>query len=488
MRSNVRNYIRRRCGAAATAAGLALALGLGAPGAAAQTRFTWPDTTVDLTKYETPEQCLVAVRRARDDVQRRKGQTAWLDTLPDDPHEAFEPSPAPVVQTAVRCAAQWTEPKASLDDFAPLLQLYLDAGRDADAKSLLARRMARIPESAKAERIAVSDSAFNIFILMRPIRLDAAEQVLVARTRSGTADRIGRLELYGKLLGAATGANDSLRARRVAKWIVDAADSLTKAERESDKWAKLNPPAGGDLIVFSAIQVLVGNQAILDSLRHSTHALAGLERSIWAKIMHEPPEALPFPVGEKAQALAAEYWFPRDASTPPRPTPGHVSLVTFVNHSKCVLDGDLGVIDNCGRTLAYVRRMAQRFPSIDITIVDATRGHYLHVKPPAPGEEAALIQQWIAPFQIPRMVLAVSATPFWKLQSPDGRRVDKPTPNETGYSFRKSWGAVTGPMASFLIDKEGYVVDAGFIPQELLPQIVDILVKRDSSGGAHAAK
>ena len=40
-------------------------------------------------------------------------------------------------------------------------------------------------------------------------------------------------------------------------------------------------------------------------------------------------------------------------------------MVTFINHTKCVFDGDLGVIDNCGRTLAHVRRMAQRFPSID---------------------------------------------------------------------------------------------------------------------------
>lgn len=472
--------------AAGLALALALALGLGAPAVGAQTRFVWPDTTVDVTKYKTPEECLAAARRIRSGLERRLDRAGRRDTLPIDPQEALRPAPAPVIATSARCAARFPVATANLADFAPLLQLYLDANRDADAKTLVARRLSKVPETAARERIAASDSAVEMYLGARPERLDAAEELLVARARGG-ADRLDRMELYWRLMNAANGAGDTARARRAARWIVAAADSLTKADRESDKFTTMGESTGGNLVVFGAVQVLVGVQTMLDSLRHSTAAMVNMERNMWARFMNERPEALPLPIGEKAATIAAEYWFPREAGGAPHPAPGRVSVIAFADQADCVRhDENTGeVVDICGFLLSQVRRLSERFPALDVTIVSATRGSFAYAPPPSPAEEATLIQHWIEAYRIPRAAIAVSSTPFWNLPSPDGRRINKPTPNLTAYSFHKSWDPVR--IGRYLVDQDGIIVDVLF-NQEAVPQFIDVLLQRQKQGGDRAAK
>ena len=222
MRSDVLTYICRAKYAAMMAAGLMLALG--ATSAAAQTRFAWPDTAVDVAKYTVIEQCLAAANRIRGGLFWQSDRIVWRDTMPADVQGALRPDPAPVTEAAVRCAARFPEPTANLHDFAPLLRLYLVAGRDADAKALVDRRMAAVPAAGTRERAAVSDSAVDIYLRAQPQRLDAAEQLLVTRAR-GAGDRLDRLELYARLVDAAQNAGDTARARRAATWVVAVADS-----------------------------------------------------------------------------------------------------------------------------------------------------------------------------------------------------------------------------------------------------------------------
>lgn len=469
----------------AAVAGLAFALALGAPRVAAQATFTWPDTTVDVAKYTTVEECLAAVTRARNGVVYRHSRTAWLDTLPVDVEAPLRAAPAVVTATAARCTARFPVATANLADFALLLPLYLDADRDADANTLVERRMAMLPDTAKAARRAVSDTVFAYYIDARPMRLEAAERLLVARAR-GATDRLDRMELYFRLMSAANGAGDTARARRAGQWLLAVADSLTPAERESEKWTTMEG-VGGNAMTYLALQITIGLRTLLDSLRHSTPAMVNLQRTVWAKLMKERPEALPYPIGEKAPPIQAEYWFPREAGATPRPAPGRVSIIGFTDHRYCLRDNNYGAVgERCGAQIALLRGLSRRFPEIDVTIVDQTHGAFAYVLPQTPAEEAELTRQWIEGYQIPHATIAVEVTPFWKLPSPDGRRIERPSPNFTAYGFGKSWTPQRSE-ARYLIDQDGIIVDVLFNYQAE-PQIIEALLERQRQGGAHATQ
>ena len=472
MRSNVNTRFR--------ALGV-IALALATAPVAAQTHFEWPDTAVRVARYATVDQCLAAVSRVWRGEKQREALTVWSDTMPHDPRAELEPLPAPVKETAVRCAARYAEPTASLADFAPLFALYLAADRDADATALLARRLAAVPAKNTSERVAVGDTAVNAYLEARPVRLDGAERILVERARAGS-DRIARLELYTRLMQAAHGAGDTTRARRAAQWVLAVADSLTKAERESEAWENNNR---GKMLVFNAMQELMGLPMMLDSLRRGTAALAALERNMWAQVTGERPEALPLPLGERAPAITADYWFPREAAATPRPVTGHVSLVLLMNHAGCVRVGASGdVWDQCTSLVYELRRVSARFPQLQITIVDRTAGSFLYLSPPTPADEAELARRWLDAYRIPGAALAVTNTPHWNLPLPDGRRIDKDTPNQIAYSFGRSMK----PSGVFLVDQDGLIVSAIGFDENQIGKFIEVLLQRQTAGGDRAAK
>jgi hypothetical protein len=463
-----------------------------ASSAAAQTHFVWPDTTVDISRYTTVDRCLAGVKRIRDGQVALARQAVWSDTMPQDEQQNLKPLPAPVTLAAARCAARFDSRTARLQDFALLMELYLIADRDADAKALFERRLAAITSKGVTERIAVEDSAVHIYLTVLPRRLDAAEQVLLGRARGG-ADRLDRLALYDRLMEAARDAGDTTRARRAAAWMLAVADSLTPAERESDKFTKMGAE-GGNLVVYSAMFEIVGAKTLADSLRHSTAAMVGLMHTMWTKFTKERAEAFPFPLGERASTIAGDYWYPREASGDKHPAPGHVSIVEFIDASwlygSCLNSGGwTAIADACAGNWYSLRRLSDRFPGLDITFVLGTRGNFLHAPPPSPAQEAELYHNWLDPYRIKGAVLSVTSRPFWNLPAPDGRRVDKTTPNAVAYGFGKSWSVDQGSGLGgrYLIDQDGLIVDVFFNEAGTI-QFVDALMQRGKAGGDRAEK
>lgn len=485
---NVRHVLRTSGGASAFTTMVALVLAMGAASAGAQTRFAWPDTTVPLARYATIEQCMAAIGRALGDAKRREALIMRRDTAPVDPKAALAPAPAPVTETARRCGTRYVEPTAPLTEFAPLLRLYLASGRDADAASLVARRLAAVPAARTREVVAVRDTAVDIYLDARPMRLELAEKLLLERARS-SSNRLERIELYSRLMSAAQGARDSARTERAARLVVRLADSLTTAERESEQFDKLGP-LGGRFVIYQAMRAQGGIQVMLDSLRHGTAALVALERSMWVQATGERPEALPMPIGERAPAITADYWFPRATPDTVRPRPGRVSLIVFLDAfvaHECLhlvsIRGD--VDDDCPRSLAILRRLSERFPALEVTIVTGTRGSFLYVPPPTPTEEATLVGTWLDAYRIPRAVVAITSTPFWNLPRPDARRIDKDSPNQTRYNFGKSWKA---RGQTFLVDQDGIVVAPWGYDEDDMAQFIEVLLNRQVGGTDRGAR
>jgi hypothetical protein len=224
-------------------------------------------------------------------------------------------------------------------------------------------------------------------------------------------------------------------------------------------------------------------------------------RMVWAKSMGARPEAMPTPLGEKAPPITADYWFPRDSfaaagARPTRPVPGRVNLVVFLDHVFCMegvntsLDDDKHS-DACWGTASGLRRLAQRFPALAITLVGGTHGYFLDVTPATPAEEADLTARWGVAHRFPG-VLAVTATQYSHVDSPDDRRIDKPDSNTIRYQFGKSQRT---PGMAYLVDQDGLLVDVigwGWNLEgpdgPLLMQKIDILMNRQGGGAARAGR
>lgn len=444
------------------------------------TQFAWPDTTVDVATYGAVDQCLGATRRIADAIADRGWQNVWKDTMPWNPHERLAPLPAPVQAAAERCAARFDAHTASLTDFALLATLYLQAGRDTDVATLLTRRSRELGSAQHAARDAVVDTVLRAYLEARPARLKAAAALL---HRSPPASRVMRLQDHFLLAAGAFSAGDTAAATQAGVATLAIADSLTPAERESPAFQTMGGIGGDRLLQLLAYFAAFTAGNALDSLRQSTAAyvryMHGLE---WAR------GAMPA-IGQRAPRIVADYWLPDTAAAEPHPMPGRVALVAFLNHGDCLQGSSIGMRSigapaappRCFQLAAILHRLAQRFPTMQITTVTYTHGTFAYVPPPSAAEEATLIERELAAFHLPGAI-AISATHVRRLPPPDGRRIDEPDPNVTAYGFGAEPSAALSPLGQFyLIDRNGIVVDAaGSNGSEIarLTTLADILIHR----------
>jgi hypothetical protein len=448
--------------------------------ASAQTRFQWPDTTSHVTRYTHIEDCLAANARVWGSVRHRQELINWRDTVPFNSHEGLEPLPPDVSRTAIQCAARFDVAKVEPREFAYAMQLFLDAGRDSDAAILVERRLAAAPAKNVLERGAIVDTAVTLYADAKPARLDAADRLLLQRTKT-SSDRVSRLKTYATMLIAANTVADSVHASRAAKLIVGVADSLTVADRQSDAYERMRDGFDGSLYIYDAIETLTGVKTRLDSLRKSTEAYGRLERANWARATGERPEALEIPIAQRATTLTADFWFPGTASAVSHPGRGHPSLVVFFEHPDCIgqeTTDNASPLALCSRRSSELRRIAHRFPTLEIDIVASTHGQFMYLPPTAPAEEAALTKQLVDSLHIPGAILGVTTTPFWRLPDPDSRRIDKELPNTAHYTFGKTMKVGSGSV--FLVDSDGLIAVAWRVREEELGQFIELLLQRQN--------
>src|SRR5690606_8362411 len=150
-------------------------------------------------------------------------------------------------------------------------------------------------------------------------------------------------------------------------------------------------------------------------------------RRMWTRATGRPGETLMAlcpgcgkPLGERAPTLEADFWLGCDDPCGPRPTPGRVSLVVFLQSRGCagVPENDGEMYGNCASVLFPLARLTQRFPEVEFTVVARTVGYFHYLKVPDPAEEAELIRRWLDAYGV-RAALAVTNTDYWRLPSHD---------------------------------------------------------------------
>jgi hypothetical protein len=466
----------------------ALAIGLTGSVVQAQTRFEWPKDTVDIALYTTVEDCLAAT------LLRHVGGDAWRDTLPATTarlaDDARAPLPEHTAAAARRCGARFPAASAQLTDFAPLLVLYLAAGRDAGADTLVRRRLAAVSPANERARGAVLDTVIHVYLgrpafgsaarplplFTQPARLAAAEPLVTQLGLMKSMAWQTRLENYSELMNRAWDEADTARARRMAQASLALASGLTDAERRSVAFQQASAQIEEGLLLLNKV-------ALLDSLRHSTAAYGAFYRSLWGKVTGNGPmpAGVGQPIGEAAPSIDADFWFGRGDSTAPRPSKGKVALVVFLEQQLCFFGANR---PTCQATYAQLRRLGRQFPALEITLVAQTQGWFDKAAPPAPAEEATLLDHaWLEERHLPG-ALAITTTPFWRIADPDRRRINRDLPNSTHYAFGRSAAAGllnAGLTGVFLVDQDGAVISASALNEQDLPELIAILLARPAT-------
>lgn len=477
--------------------------------ASAQTLFEWPDTAVDFSAYSTIEECRAAATRVELRVASQEAIATgiWRDTMPPDPDEGLRRLPAAVAEVARRCMAPFARADSvRIADYKILVPLYLAAGWDDKAEALVERRIAAIEPGTDDELAAVLDTVIGVLHgrkeylvleassgakddLVQPPRLALIDSV-VARHLPRVSDPVKRLRTYWKLVELGWD-RDRERLHRIAEQMMEFADSLTESDRErflaylQDKYQL---PEGNEVFENRVrgllhIHYRLRRKEALDSLRKSTGAYVRFERETWRQATGWPPETYVFgePLGERAPTLQGDFWLGCGDDCGPRPATGRVSLVVFLSPGDCpeadVVDSARGskpMYGNCARYLVPLRRVAERFPAVEVTVVARTHGYFKYLKEHiTPAVEAELTGKWLDSFGV-RAALAVTETEYWRLPSPDGRRIEQESENHKNYGFGGSWKGAHHNGA-FLIDQDGIIVRSTVLDRQWEAEFVELI-------------
>ncbi|HEY9425537.1 MAG TPA: hypothetical protein VIR34_00145, partial [Gemmatimonadaceae bacterium] len=370
---------------------------------------------------------------------------------------------------ARRCSARIAAAAVPRAEFAATLQLFLLAGRDADARTLVERRLAAVKPSAIGERAAVLDTALRAFLgaevvgdpflhpvlAARPARIEIADSLLgmfdstLARI-PGDSLRAESIGAHARFMSEARDAGDTARATVAARHLV----TLARAGK-----LESSSVYGRAITEFTrAALELIAWPALLDSLRHGTPAYVARLRSDWAKASGERPESYGRfqPAGSIAPPIEADFWFGRDDGAASRPTRGRVALVVFLDQRRCAAQ-------QCFVAYAALHRLAAKYPELEITLVARTHGYLSQVAPPPPEEEAKLLRRhWLDERRLPG-ALAVHNTDYYRLPEPDERRIERDDPNDERYQFGRTSSNRSPFERAVLVDRNGVVVDESLL-------------------------
>jgi hypothetical protein len=431
----------------------------------AQVRFTWPTAKLDVATYTNVDDCIAAVIRVADSV--RNMEQTLPDTMPlsGDGDWATRPLVPAAGAVAKRCGARLTSDNVSADNFIPAMSLLLMTNRDNDADALAKKRLSAIPMSAAKDKMYILDSLVNVYLAARPVRLEQADRVIAQIEKLGT--QVPWLMLtrdYARVLRVARLVGDTARARAIAQKIVAQPEKLSEVERRG-------PDFKGLVGEVSLAILYLEHHRVRDSLLRSTEAYVDLAQAYWKKTLYG--EKFGIPLGEQAPRIQADWWFPPTNNDTIRPRRGHITLISFLR-SDCYENAD------CMNREVTMRRLAQRFPLLDITIVAGTHGTFGgNIR--SPQEEAKLqVKLWREYYKIPATI-AVENVPYWRLPDPDRRRIDQNEGNADRYRFGEKYV----PASDILIDENGKIVYWGNLHRESeadYAELIDILIHRIQSG------
>lgn len=469
-----------------------LSIALGASALTAQTRFQIYDTIPALSQYRSVEACLAAVGRVSDSVKTMHLEEK--ESLPFRTGAGRDSLPSVVVAVAEQCVASFNPDSVTLtgavETYTDWMRLYLSANRDEDA-AVVARRRIAMPHPNSDTLYHVLSQIMQIYGGARPVRWDKVQETVLRFEAPGVAsDSFKLFSVYDFVFRIASTLEDTASMTKMAERMI----SLGAYFPPDLKEAALFRSKVGPRLLF--LENFLTRAARMDSLRHGPDAYIAIERANWEKTTKFFMFPMPAGIGEYALPLAAEFWFSSkdspvaSASDHPRPAKGKISLVVFLYQGCYKLTPSFsGQVDRaafngrCWVPYAILRRLGERYPSLEITLVARTSGYSVNTGPMSPPEEASILQKWWLGFHRLPATLAVANTSFFRLEGIDRRRIDEAVPNDVNYSFGQGPGPSVVPRAQvYLIDTNGMIIHSNsLIPastEQTLTEMLDVMVQR----------
>lgn len=137
----------------------------------------------DFSRYHTPALCAAAVSSELQASRRTLAAQAAARVPRNPVHDTL---PITVMAVARRCVAQFSLRTTSVQDLPSLFALFLTAGEDALADTIVAQRLMRA--STDSQRTKVFVAALNGYLAATPARIDAARALI---TRAAQTDNPG---------------------------------------------------------------------------------------------------------------------------------------------------------------------------------------------------------------------------------------------------------------------------------------------------------
>lgn len=438
---------------------------------AAQTRFATPDTAIDVSKYKTLEECMVL----RDRLNRREVLRLpyWRDTVEYTDSESLHPHASPVFDTLVLCMSKFSVEDVDYENFTEYLDwitIFYDARRDADGQAVIDKKisMSRWDKNdTSTGRHDVIESVLSALNAARPVRWETYVRIAkMIDSPQASSPWETRMNIYSELLALSEDVGDTAVQKYTANKIIELDKTLSDKDKISREWM-----ISGRYTVLKAVD-LANNSQMLDSLKVSSSAYVSFRNSYWESIRGPNSDGLPNNVGEIAKPIVGDFWFRREggkvARLPhapgPLPEKGRINLVVFLDinceENTPIFIGQYHRSYSGGRCLSLyplVRRLAERYPSLQVIVVSLTDGFIGATEPMSPEEEA--IQKshwWLGTHKLPA-TLVVAEQKFFKLPAPDYRRIDELHENSLNYLFNV-WGTRVSVGSAFLIDVDGVVL------------------------------
>jgi tetratricopeptide (TPR) repeat protein len=422
----------------------------------AQLPLDWSSLPTTITNVSDPYTCYAAMTRTwvSDSSQLTLRDTFHVSAL----RSLSQHTPSSVSAIAKHCTKTIRVDAVPVAQFVHWTWLLLNAGREKDAESIFTRALANPAEATKdmedgdadgistesktvRQRELIHLNAIEQYLKVKPARLSAAVKHAEAINALGSNIKwMRRMDVAFNLYQAALTQGDSTLAQKQAKAVLDIASS---AEAQKEKNTAVFLQRRGMLI---QARVFLNRKAMLDSLRKSTEAYAEYYQSMLRDLdLRDPKIATTF------APVESEFRFPESAVLP---KPNGVSLMLVVGGSSPWSPAS---------AFAVTRRLAKRFPALTIGCVTFTRG-YMGQLVMEPAEEAESWRKWAQDFYNAPVSVFVEKTPFWRLPSPDHRRINQYSQVITEYGGR-----------FVLVDQEGKIVHVAALSHAAEPTLTDLI-------------
>lgn len=456
----------------------------------AQTLFARHDTTPNYQGYRYADECISAMNRLTADVDRktRLWKEKGTDTVLYDPLRENRPRAAAAVAMGKQCLAGVFQ--VNVDT----LQLSVGAGRVVEAL-LMADRDAEVERffqrvwdgtTSYATKDSVADWAWSYYGDARPLRIDKMKEWYDRWLTHVPPDSVkARLRVASRLGGDwRVRVADSAFWRKVGWQAVQILDSIPITGR--DRYLLVNMQKMDWLLE----RLTEDEQA--DSLARSTSAFWGVINRNKVRLYGEKERKTGYMSGVGIPQVTGDFIYrariqpdsPAEPGLAPYtkvasseavlpPVSARVNLVVFLNNACHTQTRFLawsafgrgkGSADPCLGAVGSLRRLKERFPQLEITVVTRTFGSFGNSVRLQPAEEADTLAKYFLGFQRIPGTLAVSTTESFRIPGLDNRRIDTDTETELRFKemFRDVFqGDPTETGRTYVVDEAGQFFGSG---------------------------